>query len=638
MNDAAGHFVRRILARQALVGLVAFAAIALLAPNLLLLEHDVAWGVLTAGTRVAVVALGAGAVITLLRLRAQRWVLRALALGSRAIEPEEIGGLAELPAALSVRFFTVTSLAAGLMLVPGLRPEKLDDGRAVSLFILAVTILGASAIPHYVLTRAATIRVIELGPLDPISAMLEAQEARELPRKRVVSKLLLAVVGPVALVGVGAVLIAHAHLRASVEESRKATALVIARAALEPTPGALSQAGRDDAIAAAAELGFLARIERREVTEEPSFTREADGQITASAPLDDGQAHVRFSANLDPQVTSGAAAVGLVAVLLASLLGTLLGRALSDDLVLATSRVRMLGTETVLRGSTRIARPARFDVVAGLGRAVEVLAERFRVFADAQERALEAREAARRMRGLLFASVSHDLKSPLNAILGFAEMLEAEDLTDAQRESLALISTRGRELLALIETILDAARVEAGQLTLIMRPVDVATLVPDAVHKARELAGDYAGEVVVEVAEGVPPVPIDPAYVVRAVAVIVAHALRNAQGDAGAGAAGVVRVRATLPATPGAQVRIDVEHAGKEVSPAELEALFARQSSSRGRGLTLGLSLARSVIELHGGTVEVEGAPDGVPVVHCWLPLVPPRPGRRRLSSYPALG
>src|SRR5205814_7711666 len=115
-------------------------------------------------------------------------------------------------------------------------------------------------------------------------------------------------------------------------------------------------------------------------------------------------------------------------------------------------RVRMLGTEVVLRGSMEIARPARFEVVARLGRAIEVLAERFRVFAAAHERALEARETAQRMRGLLFASVSHDLKSPLNAILGFAEIVGREPLSPAQKESLLLIETRGRELLALIET------------------------------------------------------------------------------------------------------------------------------------------------------------------------------------------
>src|SRR6185437_10325246 len=147
-----------------------------------------------------------------------------------------------------------------------------------------------------------------------------------------------------------------------------------------------------------------------------------------------------------------------LAVLLAALLGALFGRVLASDLEQATRSVRLLGTESVLRGGTQIARPARFSMVGELGRAIEELTARFRVFAEAQEKALDARAAAHRMRSLLFASVSHDLKSPLNAVLGFAELVGQGLLTDAQRESLELIQKRGRELLGLIETILDAAR------------------------------------------------------------------------------------------------------------------------------------------------------------------------------------
>jgi signal transduction histidine kinase len=210
----------------------------------------------------------------------------------------------------------------------------------------------------------------------------------------------------------------------------------------------------------------------------------------AAVPLEQGQAVIRFSANLSRERTTVAVAVGLMAVLVAAGLGALFGRALADDLVQATKAVRLLGTENVLRGGKRIGHPARFAVVESLGRAIESLTLRFRVFAAAQERALDARAAAQQMRGLLFASVSHDLKSPLNAILGFAELVSQEPLTAAQRESLQLITRRGRELLGLIETILDAARVEAEQLTLAPRPTEVRTLVSEAIRKAKELAGD----------------------------------------------------------------------------------------------------------------------------------------------------
>src|SRR5262245_1729835 len=372
MNDAASNFAQRVLVRQALVGLAAFLAIALLTPQLLLLEWDVGVGVLSIGARIAGVALVGTALLSLARLRKHRFVLRALALGSRAIEPEDLEALAAIPNALTARFFTVSAILASLMLVPGIRPDKLDDGRAVSLFILSVTILGASAIPHYMLARAATIRLIELGPLEPITLLLDSEELKLLPRRRIVSRLLLAVALPVALVGVGAVLIAHAHLRSFIEESRKNTAVLVARTALEPAPFALGDGGRSDAVAAAAEFGFLARVDKHAAVPATPFTREADGQITASTPLDDGLAVVRFSAELDPAVATGGALVAVLAMLVAGALGLLFGRALADDLVLSTRSVRLLGTESVMRGQPEIALPARFGVVARLGRAVEV--------------------------------------------------------------------------------------------------------------------------------------------------------------------------------------------------------------------------------------------------------------------------
>jgi signal transduction histidine kinase len=295
--------------------------------------------------------------------------------------------------------------------------------------------------------------------------------------------------------------------------------------------------------------------------------------------------------------------------------------------------VRLLGTESVLRGATQIARPARFADVARLGLAIEDLAERFRVFAAAQERALEAREAAQRMRGLLFASVSHDLKSPLNSILGFAELVAQEDLTAAQRESLGLIATRGRELLGLIETILDAARVEAGQLTLEPQPTDVSEIVSGAIRKARELASDVRGDIAVEVGAGLPCIWVDRAYATRAIAVILAHALRTGAADP---SARLVRLTAAADDPFGDRVRFDVEYGSRDVPPEELEALFGRQTTARGRGLTLGLSHARSVVELHGGSLDLSGAPDGRPVCHACFPRMPPH-GRPRLSSIPTL-
>lgn len=630
-----GHLrklAQRLLIWQAVISFGAFGATALLGPFLIAIEWDIVGGVFAVGANIALLAMVTTGLITALTLRRHRNVIRSIPLASNNVNPAEIQALSSLPSTLTLRFFAASSLVACLLLVPGIRPEKLDAGRALSLLVLSITILSAAAIPHYTVARTATLHLIELCSPEAITAVLDSAELYQMPPRRVVRRMIIAVAAPVALVGVGAVLITHAHLRTRLEQNHRATAKVVTYALDPPPRRPQAQTGRADAIAAAAELGFLALVEESE-TAPSSFRREADGQLALTEPLDEGHATVRFSADLDPTLATGVASLAALGVLVALALGGIFGRWLAADLVLATQGVRLLGTESVMRGPARIARPARFEVVSRLGQAIEGLAERFRIFAAAQERALDARDAAQRMRGLLFASVSHDLKSPLNSILGFAELVGQEPLTRAQRESLDLILKRGRELLALIETILDAARVEAGQLTLAPKPVDVASLVTESIRKARELAAEAGGEITVEIADDLPAVPVDVAYITRAVGTIVAHALRTAAADP---TSHIVRVRATLPAEAGELICIDVEYGSRDVPPEELEALFARQVTSRGRGLTLGLSLARSVVELHGGTITIDGAPDRRAVCHTYLPLL--APGHRpRLSSIPRL-
>ena len=65
----------------------------------------------------------------------------------------------------------------------------------MSLIILAITIFGGAAIPHYVLTRQATVEVLELSPVDPLDALLDALELSRTPWRRVTRRLLLAVAG-----------------------------------------------------------------------------------------------------------------------------------------------------------------------------------------------------------------------------------------------------------------------------------------------------------------------------------------------------------------------------------------------------------------------------------------------------------
>jgi len=626
-STVASGFVRSVLARQAFIGVVAFATVLLLAPWSLLLESRALSQLWATTLQMGAFCIVVTMLLSMQRMRESRALFQALALAPEEVEPEDVGALAALPFALTARFVIIGSLAATLMAVPPFRSVHLDDARAISLSLLTFTIVALASVVHYMAVRSAAIHAIELSPLEPITAWLENEAVRLGPQQRVVRKVLLAAVAPVALVGVGTVLVGHAHLRTFVETSRAQTATQLAAVALLPLTAHQPAAGSDDALAAAAAHGFFIRpAEKPAHTNEtpPAPRRLSNGQLQLLSTFEAGAATVRYTAALAPEVTITSTLLALCALLLAAALARAFGRALAADLVLASRLVSMLGTEVDPPDGRREQRPARFGTVAGLERSAERLAERFRVFAQAQERALEARASAQRMKQLLFASVSHDLKSPLNAILGFAELLRDEPLTPAQVENLDMVAGRGRELLALIETILDAARVEAGQLQLKPRAISANSLLDGALDKAFDLEHRRDIEVIVEMAQDMPELMADQTYASRALAVLIAHALETAAHAPRR----AIRLRATRPsaqtgqgepARPMARLHIEYVAAANRPSLLELQ-LLGKSPNSSGRGMVLRLSLARAIVELHGGRVDVGRGTHGAAVVTCWWP------------------
>jgi signal transduction histidine kinase len=609
MNPAASHLVRRVLGLKAAFTLLATALVTILSPRLLLLGGAVA----TEGARALGVGMLAGGALalvwTFVRLRRHRFTLRALALGSKAVEAPDLHALGAEPLRTLVAWL-VPSAAGSVVATLPFAPKTLDTATSVTLCLLGLALAGAVSLPLSVLLRAAFARALMLAPVEVMRDVVEDLERMGRIGRRIQQRMVVAVALPVGCLALGALLIVAGHVRRADERSREETARVISRAVLEPGPGEGAVAGIAEAVVQARALGFYAYTQREPA--EYSVDHAKGGQLIVTTPLDRGSATMEFPASTVAVLNPEALLLALIGTMIAALLGLWLGRILGEDLRAATADVRALGTETVIEGKRPLVHEARFPIVARLGLAIARLTGLFRVFARAQERAISARNAAARMRGLFFASVSHDLKSPLNAILGFTELVRrAQPVTPGQEESLDLIERRGRELLALIETILDAARVEAGQLTLVLDTVDVATVVEQTVQKARDLGGDRDVQAVVEIAPGVGALRADRVRLPRALATFVAYAMREAESPT---------LRVVVTSDTENRLRLEVEVPNDRFNVAELDAMFdpsRAPGAGAHRGLALALRLGRSIVELHQGAISLsKRAGGGAFVLH----------------------
>jgi signal transduction histidine kinase len=611
VNNAARRLVARLVAIQLVAWGTKELLVAVFAPRLLLLEPSV----VTANSRLLLWSWLATAVVvvtaTVLVGRRLRPLLLELTVGASHVEPRDVHVLYDAPWHLVAIDLCGALVIAAATLVAPLRPEASDLTTQVEFALLSLTMASVASLPAYVMMRASVAGVLELVPVAASREAIEALATRDRSMARVRRRLLAAVVAPVAFVALGASLLVHAHLRAFDKSSRQNDAAELAQGVLDVVDGDVR--GRKAAIEAAQAYGFAVDLSRS--TALFSATQTDEGRMELTVPLGDGHATVRFGiARLSPGTTVYLG-LALIAIALAGMLGWRTGGAFSDDVALAERELEATGVADVLRGG-RILGDARFQSVAALMNATDKLGGVFREFASAQQRAIDARAATERMRGLFLASMSHDLKAPLNAILGFAGLVSRGTLSDGQRESVAIIEQRGLELLYLVDTILDAARVEAGELTVSPERTRVGDVVMPAVLDARELTVGMNVEIVGEIQPGVPQALADPARLIQALTAIILVAARFAER-------GHVLVRASIPAS-GDQLRIDVEVTGRGIAPADQEKIFdAFKHADRARrhgSLGLGPSLARAIVELHGGAIDIQTTPAGGTVFHVWVP------------------
>jgi signal transduction histidine kinase len=203
------------------------------------------------------------------------------------------------------------------------------------------------------------------------------------------------------------------------------------------------------------------------------------------------------------------------------------------------------------------------------------------------------------------ANMSHELRTPLNAVIGFSEVLQDElfgPLNERQREYVGDILASGKHLLALINDILDLAKVEAGRMEVDFGPVYLRDLLEQGMTMIRERATRHGITLECDADDGVGEINADERKVRQVVFNLLSNAVKFTP-DGG-------RVRASARRVDG-HVEVAVADTGIGIAPAVRERIFEEfeQASKQDEGTGLGLALARRFVELHGGHIAVDSEP-----------------------------
>jgi len=217
----------------------------------------------------------------------------------------------------------------------------------------------------------------------------------------------------------------------------------------------------------------------------------------------------------------------------------------------------------------------------------------------------DAAEAANRAKSVFLANMSHELRTPLNAILGFSSLMRREpQLTDTQVESLDIINRSGEHLLALINDVLEMAKVEAGRLQLEIAPFDLGGMVHDVADMMRSRAEQKGLYLQLDQSSQVPRYIFGDQARLRQILVnLVGNAMKFTQ-------TGGVIIRLSVKQDDRQYLLIEVEDSGPGIGPEDQERIFkpfvqlAKVAEQKGTGL--GLTITKQFVELMGGRIAVE--------------------------------
>jgi signal transduction histidine kinase/CheY-like chemotaxis protein len=206
------------------------------------------------------------------------------------------------------------------------------------------------------------------------------------------------------------------------------------------------------------------------------------------------------------------------------------------------------------------------------------------------------------------ARMSHDLRQPLNAIVGFTDLLlmgEGEPLSTKQRRHLGHVAAASRQLLGLINDLLDLSRVESGRMEIHPEPCDVAAFLEETLALFRTQTQNGRVSLVLEISSPVSRLLADRVRVQQVLHNLLSNAFKFTPEG------GLITVTAKQV---GLQLEVAVRDTGVGIPLEDQQRIFeayeqAGPKEGQQKGVGLGLAIARRLVELHGGRIWVESAP-----------------------------
>lgn len=244
------------------------------------------------------------------------------------------------------------------------------------------------------------------------------------------------------------------------------------------------------------------------------------------------------------------------------------------------------------------------DFIRTAGVNVSVALQTAVLYQEAQETAEKLQEVDK-LKNQFMANMSHELRTPLNSIIGFSRViLKGIDgpLTNMQATDLTAIYESGKNLLDLINDILDISKIDAGKMEMIFEPTDIPEIVQNVMTTIAEPLKDTAVKLIADLPEGLPTVLADGRRIRQVLTNIVGNATKFTEH-------GYIKISATYDAY---EVAVSVEDTGVGIPEDRKHAVFEKfeqvdsSSTRRYGGTGLGLPLSREFIRLHGGDMGFE--------------------------------